>query len=83
MYEKHSSAMSALQQGDTPNALSRWLQAERAKNQRRPVPESEEIDDFVKKFMWADKSRIGSDVKFDKADKRRIGSKNKIVYPEI
>ena len=42
------------------------------------MPESEEIDDFVNKFMWTDKSRIGSNIKFDKADKSWIGSKNNL-----
>jgi len=38
------------------------------------MPQSGDIDDFVNKFMWADKSLIGSNEKFDRADKSLIGS---------
>ena len=59
----------------SPNEFFRRLRAERSKNQHPPMPESGDIDDFVQKFMWADKSRNGSNEKFYRADKSRIGSK--------
>ena len=42
------------------------------------MPESVDIDDFVNKFMWADKSLNGSNEKFYRVDKSLIGSKNNL-----
>ena len=61
----------------TPNEFFKRFQGERRKNQRRPMPESKVIDDFVDKFTWADKSGNGAKQKNYNTDKSGNGAKSK------